>query len=92
MTKNNNDVEKIKKEITSVLREHPEGLTRSDLAGIIGSHRQTVTKYVLVLEAQDIIHRRRIGSATLHYLKDIFNGRIEEKKVLRKIKKRLEEK
>ena len=69
--KNSEDI--IKKKIIETVRNHPEGLTILELAKIIGSHRQTITKYILVLEAQEIIYRRRVGSATLHYLKEQFS-------------------
>lgn len=64
--------EQIKKRLVKILETRPEGLTIQELSGIIGVHRQTVTKYVLVLEAKGVIHRRRVGSATLHYLKKMF--------------------
>ena len=64
-----NNGEKLKVRIVEVLEKHPEGLTIVELSRILSSHRQTVTKYVLVLEAQNVIYRRNVGSATLHYLK-----------------------
>jgi predicted transcriptional regulator len=67
----NSNSQKIKKDIVKVLEKHPEGLTIQDLSKLIGAHRHTITKYVLVLEAVDIIYRRRVGSATLHYLKNL---------------------
>lgn len=65
--------EKIKEKIVETVRKHPEGLTILELAKIIGAHRQTITKYVLVLEATEVIYRRRVGSATLHYLQEQFS-------------------
>lgn len=65
----NNNSETIKQRILQTLEKHKEGLTVSELARLLDSHRQTVTKYILVLEAIDKIHRRRIGAVTLHYLK-----------------------
>ena len=59
----------LKKRIIKIVTKHPEGLTIQDLAKILGIHRQTVTKYILFLEGAETIYRRRIGSATLHYLK-----------------------
>jgi len=88
----NDNEERVKKEIVETVRAHPEGLTIMDLSRIIGSHRQTITKYVLVLEATDVIHRRRVGSATLHYLKERFVESVKEQEILDKIKKRLEKK
>ncbi len=68
--KMNNNSEKIKERLVTVLKSHPEGLTITELARIMDSHRQTVTKYILVLEALGEVHRRRIGAVTLHYLKN----------------------
>jgi len=85
----NDNGEGVKKDIVKVLKAHPEGLTILELAKIIGSHRQTITKYVLVLEATDVIYRRRVGSATLHYLKEALVRRVKDKEILEKIKKRL---
>ena len=61
--------ERLKERIAEVVENHPEGLTIVELSRILSSHRQTVTKYVLVLEAQGVIYRRRVGAVTLHYLK-----------------------
>ncbi len=71
--------ENLKKKIIEILKIHPEGLTIIDLAKIIGVHRQTVSKYILVLESSDVVYRRKLGSATLNYLKSQF-----EKKESRK--------
>jgi len=70
----NDNGESIKKSIIRILKKHPEGLTIKTLSEIIGSHRQTITKYILVLEAIGIIYRRRVGSATLHYLRENYSG------------------
>lgn len=66
--------DELKKKITEALRSHPEGLTIQNLAILLKVHRQTVTKYVLFLEGAGTIHRRRIGSATLHYLKEHYRS------------------
>ncbi len=70
------DEERIKRKITSVLRSHREGLTIKDLSTLVSAHRQTIAKYVLVLEAEGVVYRREVGSATLHYLKKFFGGKI----------------
>ena len=59
----------IKDEIVRVLESHPEGVTLQVLSERIGVSRHTVVKYVFELKGSGIIHRRRVGSATLHYLK-----------------------
>jgi len=73
----NDNGEMIKKKIIKILKDHPEGLTIKDLSEIIGAHRQTITKYVLALEGMGIIYRRRVGSATLHYLRKNYSGEFE---------------
>lgn len=78
------DVDELKKAIMETLRKHPEGLTILELAKVLGRHRQTVTKYILVLEATGQIHRRRVGSATLHYPKEMFAKRAHERELSRK--------
>lgn len=64
----------LKKKIIETVKKHPEGLTIQDLAKLLKVHRQTVTKYVLFLEGANVIYRRRIGSATLHYLKSQYES------------------
>jgi len=71
------NIEGIKEKIIEILEEHPEGLTIHDLSEIIGAHRQTITKYILVLEGMGVIYRRRVGSATLHYLRKKYSGESE---------------
>lgn len=66
-----NSVEPIKDQIMIVLSSHPEGLTVKELSDMIGAHRQTITKYIFELKGADAIHRRRVGSATLHYLNGV---------------------
>jgi DNA-binding MarR family transcriptional regulator len=74
LVSNNGNGQKIKEDIINILKYHPEGLTAQELSKIIGAHRHTVTKYILVLEEAGLIYRRRVGSATLHYLKNNYNG------------------
>lgn len=74
--------EGLKKKIIKVLDSHPEGLTIQDLSKILNLHRQTVTKYVLVLEAVGVIYRRRIGAVTLHYIKEKFLKLVKNSKKL----------
>lgn len=71
----------IKDEIIRILESHPEGVTLQSLSDRIGVSRHTVVKYVFELKGSGIIHRRRVGSATLHYLKSLmgkFNKNLEE--------------
>jgi DNA-binding transcriptional ArsR family regulator len=88
-TNGHGDGEDTKKKILDTLRTHPEGLTIIELSETIGVHRQTVAKYILVLEAMDLVHRRRLGSATLHYLKETYFRQIKESEAIEKIRKKL---
>jgi len=85
----NDNSERIKKKIVQILGEHSEGLTIQDLSEMLKMHRQTVTKYVLWLVGEGIVHRRRIGAVTLHYLKERFVQRISEKEILKKLREKI---
>ena len=67
MTSTSNN--RIKDKILQILEAHPEGLTIESLSRIARVHRQTATKYLFWLNGAGMVHRRRVGSATLHYLK-----------------------
>jgi len=60
---------RIRDKILEILEVHPEGLTIESLSKIANAHRQTVTKYLFWLNGAGVVYRRRVGSATLHYLK-----------------------
>lgn len=83
----NDQSEVIKKKIVETLKLHPEGLTVLELSKIIDVHRQTVAKYVLVLEAAGIVYIRRAGSATINYLKEQFAKNANILKNLERLKK-----
>jgi predicted transcriptional regulator len=71
----------VKEEIIRILETHPEGITIQSLSDWIGVSRHTVIKYVFELKGSGIIYRRRVGSATLHYLRSLlekFNKNFEE--------------
>ena len=71
----------VKQEIIRILETHPEGLTLQALSDKIGVSRQTIIKYIFELKGSGIVYRRRVGSATLHYLRSIlakFNKEFEE--------------
>jgi len=71
----------VKDEIIRILETHPEGVTLQALSDRIGVSRHTVVKYVFELKGSGIIYRRRVGSATLHYLRSLlekFNKNFEE--------------
>jgi len=68
----------IKQKILQLLETHPEGLTIESLSKKLGAHRQTITKWLFWLDGAEIIVRRRVGSATLHYLKKFVRNFGEE--------------
>jgi DNA-binding transcriptional ArsR family regulator len=74
----NDSSERLKGMTLSILKSHPEGLTIRSLSEIMRVHRQTITKYVFELKGAGKIYRRRVGSATLHYLKDEYVGKLED--------------
>jgi len=61
----------VKEEIIRILESHPEGITTQNLSDWIGVSRHTVIKYIFELKGSGIIYRRRVGSATLHYLRSL---------------------
>ena len=68
----------IKQKILQLLETHPEGLTIESLSKKLGAHRQTISKWLFWLDGAEIIVRRRVGSATLHYLKKFVRNFGEE--------------
>lgn len=74
----NDSGEQFKKRLINILESHPEGLTIESLSHIVGAHRQTITKYIFWLNGAGVVHRRRVGSATLHYLKKFVKNVGEE--------------
>lgn len=60
--------DEIREKISEIVRKHPEGLTIQEISNFLGIHRQTATKHIFFLEGAGLIRRRRVGSATLHYL------------------------
>ena len=79
----------IKDRIIELLKKHPEGLTIKEIANSLKLHRQTVTKYILELKGAGVIIRKRVGSATLHYLKEKYVQQVTEEKIIEQLKKKL---
>lgn len=63
----------VKKLIIRTLRAHPEGLMLTELAGITGMNRFTVTKYIHELKGAGTVHQRLAAAARICYLKESFN-------------------
>jgi len=59
-----------KKLIIRALRVHPEGLMLTELAGITGMNRFTVTKYIHELKGSGRVFQRSAAAAKICYLKE----------------------
>lgn len=79
----------IRKKIIGVLREHPEGLTILDVARFVGAHRHTITKYIYELVGAEVVQIRGISTAKVCFLKEKSAEKVREKRVLKKLKKRM---
>jgi hypothetical protein len=66
--------------ITKLLKEHPEGLSISEIAKLSCSHRHTITKYVYKLIGAEVIHQRAVGAAKLCYLKEEYQKKAKKRK------------
>lgn len=58
--------------IIDVLQEVPWGLTIEDIAEKTGLHRNTVSKYVSILEKSGLAIKRQIGKYTLWFIRNIY--------------------
>jgi predicted ArsR family transcriptional regulator len=76
MANGNGNGKVTKGKVVALLNERPVGLTIREIAVALDTHRQTIAKYVLVLEAEGLIHRRVIGSATIHYPKKVYDRKM----------------
>lgn len=59
---------KIRERVVETLKKHPEGLTILDISKILGTNRNTVTKYIYELSGAGLIEHRKIGTAKLCFL------------------------
>jgi hypothetical protein len=66
--------------IIELLREHPEGLSISEIAKLSDSHRHTITKYIYKLIGAEIIRQRSVGAAKLCYLKEKYSEKTKKKR------------
>ncbi len=55
--------DRTRKLILSALKENQDGLTITDMAKLLDIHYTTASKYLAVMEAQNIVVRRDIGMA-----------------------------
>ncbi|MFW9936065.1 MAG: winged helix-turn-helix transcriptional regulator [Candidatus Thorarchaeota archaeon] len=54
-------------EILECIRNHPSGITITDIAKFTSFSRNTISKYVSVLEAKEEVFPKKIGVYTLYY-------------------------
>jgi len=59
----------VKNHIIEVLKEHSDGLTISDVAKLTGRNRLTASKYLAILEAENIVECNKIAVSKIFRLK-----------------------
>jgi len=58
----------IREKIIQVIKKHPEGLTMTEIAKLVGMSRLSISKYIYELHGAKKIRIRRIGKIKLCYL------------------------
>ena len=56
--------------VSELLRKHKEGLTISEIAGLLKISRNTISVALAELKGADKIRVREVGMAKLHYWND----------------------
>ncbi len=69
-TSNDNNADKLKKEITKLLQKDSRGLTLTQLSQLTKFSTITVSKTLAELKGEGKIDVRRAGSAKLHYWRE----------------------
>jgi len=59
-----------KREILDTLEDHPFGLTITELSEKTGFHRNTISKYMSIFEAEELVNKREIAAASVYYMKE----------------------
>jgi DNA-binding IclR family transcriptional regulator len=59
----------LEEKIIETVKRHPEGLTINQISKELNIHRNTTSKYVFALVRSGILEQRRVGVASLCYLK-----------------------
>jgi DNA-binding IclR family transcriptional regulator len=59
----------LEKKIIETVKRYPEGLTIARISKELNIHRNTASKYVFALVKSGILEQRRVGVASLCYLK-----------------------
>lgn len=57
-----------KREIQELLANNPRGYTINEISDKVGITRQTTSKYLEILKAEDKVEVREVGRAKIHYL------------------------
>jgi hypothetical protein len=58
-----------KTKILKILADSPSGLTITELSNESGFHRNTISTYVRILEAENLVIKKKIGTAHLYFSK-----------------------
>lgn len=61
----------IKEAVIQILSRFREGKTINEMAELLHLNRQTVSKYILVLIAMDLVEQKEVGRSKLCYLKRV---------------------
>jgi len=64
-----------KKQIESIIKKNPEGLTIQEIVDKSGFSWNTVTKILAMIEGSGNLRIREVGRAKLHYLKEVKGGK-----------------
>ncbi len=78
----------IREKIVKLLAEHPEGLTLQKIAEKVGTSRITASKYIAELTGAGIVYQRKVGAATLCYLKEKYVRKVMEGEILKILRKK----
>lgn len=70
--------------IIEILKRHPHGLSISQIAGLTGLNRMTVSRHLEILKAKGFVDYRPIGPAKLWYLSENY---LEAKYIIHKTEK-----
>lgn len=73
----------VENEIMVVLKEHPEGLSITEVAEALKLHRHTVIKYIYQLIGSGSLFQRKVGPVKLCYLKKCVESNGDNSKVKR---------
>lgn len=55
-------------DIRAVLREHPEGMSITSIASLCAMNRNTVAKYLGIMQSQGVVDVRQVGVAKIYFL------------------------